>query len=104
MAKLAALTILLAMAMATILSVHGTRTLERADQVTILEVFVGGRAPFAPSLLMVHLKKRQLAPSQQDAKPVIVTKRHQCLSLWMTSLKKQQVAPSQRGTTPFFGP
>nr|CAB3492605.1 unnamed protein product [Digitaria exilis] len=89
MAKLAALTTLLAMAMATILSVHGTRTLERVDQVTILE---------APSLLMVHLKKRQLAPSQQVAIPVIVTKRHQCLSLWMTSLKKQQVAPSQRDT------
>ncbi|KAF8757394.1 hypothetical protein HU200_010911 [Digitaria exilis] len=53
---------------------------------------------------MVHLKKRQLAPSQQDAKPVIVTKRHQCLSLWMTSLKKQQVAPSQRGTVRLIAP
>ncbi|KAF8708663.1 hypothetical protein HU200_030043 [Digitaria exilis] len=50
MAKLAALTTLLAMAMATILSVHGTRTLERVDQVTILEVLSVAKPPSSTSL------------------------------------------------------
>jgi len=47
MAKLANLTALLlvAMAMATISSVHSTRTLERVDQVTILEPSTVAKPP-----------------------------------------------------------
>jgi hypothetical protein len=54
MAKLASLTTLLlvAMAMATISSVHSARTLERVDQVTILEPSTVANPPKAPSTLL----------------------------------------------------
>ncbi|OEL15284.1 hypothetical protein BAE44_0023691 [Dichanthelium oligosanthes] len=55
MAKLAALTTLLAVAMATILSVHGARTLERVDQVTILEASPVAKPPSSTSLEVVAL-------------------------------------------------
>ncbi|CAL4936837.1 unnamed protein product [Urochloa decumbens] len=55
MAKLAALTTLLAVAMATILSVHGARTLERVDRVTILEASSVAKPPSSTSLEVTAL-------------------------------------------------
>jgi len=45
LANLTALLLLVAMAMATISSVHSTRTLERVDQVTILEPSTVAKPP-----------------------------------------------------------
>ena len=58
MAKLANLTALLlvAMAMATISSVHGARTLERVDQVTILEPSTVAKPPKPPSSTLLEVE------------------------------------------------
>ncbi|KAG0546838.1 hypothetical protein BDA96_01G028300 [Sorghum bicolor] len=49
LANLTALLLLVAMAMATISSVHGARTLERVDQVTILDPSTVAKPLKAPS-------------------------------------------------------